>query len=787
MTKDVRPYSLFLWLVVPIMVLLWLVMSPPHALDLAVSKIYYDGHHWPWRGNQSIEAFLHLGPKLIAISVALFGLVMLAFDGYGRLGKRPRRVLDKSVRFRLLYVLGSMLICVTTVWFLKKMTGVACPWDLAIFGASETLRDPSWQWTFLSGNCWPSGAAGSTFCVLGLYFAIRDYQPKWAPVLLAAIVAFGLAVGYGRIMVGSHFVSHVLGSLVVDWLICAVLYMLCFDTRRIVARLKALVSAGRCGSCQQDERWPMWLVIVFSALWWVVVYDSPLWMDLLAKSSDWPMLRLVVTMIVAFSVVAAAFITLLSALPRALFVILMIILNLLGTTAYLAAHLYGAIMTPDMIRNFLATDTNEALGYVSLSTTWSFIVAAVPPIFALFLAKAATRPSWARRMKRALWVVLTAVVLLVVGVGVLATDLKAFSGAMRADKTLRYQIAPFNVIWATIATTKNDDNPDAVRDRLILDPHPTQTVQVKEPMIFVVVVGETTRSANWQLAGYSRPTTPDLAQLTDLYSYPETVSCGTNTDVSVPCMMSRIGRSDYDRQRILKEEPLPTLLSRAGFQVKWIDNQSGCKGACYKVPTRHTTCENNGHCFDMTLADELDKEIAEAKKTGQPTVIFLHMLGAHGPAYTDRSPEADKPFKPECKARDLASCSQEGLQNAYDNSVYYTNKVLSRMIASLRKAGQSGMATGLLYVSDHGESLGESGLYLHGAPYWIAPKEQTHVPMILWLDPAFIQAYQTPTQNLKAHEKGSTSHENLYHTVLGLLKVKSSTYRPQYDLTQPVK
>ena len=181
------------------------------------------------------------------------------------------------------------------------------------------------------------------------------------------------------------------------------------------------------------------------------------------------------------------------------------------------------------------------------------------------------------------------------------------------------------------------------------------------------------------------------------------------------------------------------------------------------------------------LLSELDKEIPKLP-ADRPTVLFLHMIGSHGPAYSERSPEAAKAFEPECRNADLGSCSREEVVNAYDNSIGETDRVLAGLIRRL-EASSPRMDSALLYVSDHGESLGESGLYLHGAPWWIAPSDQTQVPMILWMNDGFARTFGLNPQYILARSKEAFSHENLWSGVLGILGIESSTLRPEYDFS----
>lgn len=370
------------------------------------------------------------------------------------------------------------------------------------------------------------------------------------------------------------------------------------------------------------------------------------------------------------------------------------------------------------------------------------------------------------------------------GVALIGLNFQAFAGAMRNDKSLRYMIAPVNVVYSGMRTIVGDSSPETNAPRVAVDPSPSLAVKPSRPAVLVVMVGETTRSASWQLAGYSRETNPQLSEL-QIISIPRVEACGTSTDVSLPCMMSRIGRSDYNRDRILSEEQLPSLLNRAGANVLWIDNQSGCKGACTGVSSRATTpnpqdCPN-GECGDRVFLSELKGELGKLP-ADRPTVLFLHMMGSHGPAYSLRSDKARKLFEPECTDADLKSCSRESVMNAYDNSVRETDYVLASLIRMLKDTSGS-IDSALVYVSDHGESLGEGGLYLHGAPYWMAPKEQTEVPMVLWMNPGFEKTFSINRSKLEKNAAGRVTHENLYHTVLGLLNVKSTTYVPTYDLT----
>jgi lipid A ethanolaminephosphotransferase len=295
------------------------------------------------------------------------------------------------------------------------------------------------------------------------------------------------------------------------------------------------------------------------------------------------------------------------------------------------------------------------------------------------------------------------------------------------------------------------------------------------------------RAANWGLNGYARQTTPQLAKL-GVTNFTEVSSCGTNTEVSLPCMFAPVGRRDYDEARIRGSESLLHVLARAGVAVHWRDNQSGCKGVCDGLPNDTVSSLNapglcqDGRCLDEGLIHDLDQRLATASGA---QILVLHQLGNHGPSYFRRYPSAFAKFLPDCRDDDLRKCSVEEIVNAYDNAILYSDQMLASTIAKLN-AHADKVDSVLLYVSDHGESLGEKGLFLHGVPYAIGPQEQTHVPMIMWWSKGFARgagmsdSCMRATLEKRAHEKAA--HDNLFHTVLGLLDVRTALHETTLDL-----
>lgn len=305
--------------------------------------------------------------------------------------------------------------------------------------------------------------------------------------------------------------------------------------------------------------------------------------------------------------------------------------------------------------------------------------------------------------------------------------------------------------------------------------------------VTVIVVGETARAASFSLDGYRRDTNPRLAREEGLVNFAKVESCGTATAVSVPCVFSVMGRERYDDARAAHQEGLLDVLSHAGFRVLWRDNNSGCKGVCDRVEFVDVSAPSPGkphcgadECYDEGLLDGLPELIRQADRD---LVVVLHQKGSHGPAYARRYPAGFGRFGPVCETSEFDSCTRESIVAAYDNTILYTDSFLAETIDLLRQAAsESGVDTSMLYFSDHGESLGEGNMYLHGAPRLFAPTEQTQVPMMLWMSEGFSERFRIDRACLQARRDQPLSHDNVFHSVLGMLNVETAVLNPKLDL-----
>ncbi|MBR7736974.1 phosphoethanolamine transferase [Acinetobacter nosocomialis] len=463
-----------------------------------------------------------------------------------------------------------------------------------------------------------------------------------------------------------------------------------------------------------------------------------------------------------------------------IFAILLVFIG--GFSSYFVNTL-GVIISPDQIQNIAQTDVAEATDLLSLRFGLWTIFFVILPIFLITQVKLKSERILPLLLKKVLSIALA---FAVIG-GLLFAYYVDFAAIFREHRDLKGMISPQNTISSVMSYYRKK----APKKNLPLvkygeDAHQVQQTQKDLPKLMVLVVGETARAESFSLNGYAKNTNPELSKQ-DILNFSQVSSCGTATAVSVPCMFSGMPRADYDEQLASHREGLLDIAKRAGYQVTWIDNNSGCKGACdrveqYQIPEdlKQKWCKD-GECLDGILIDSLKQYLASIPKDDKrPRLVVLHQMGSHGPAYYKRAPEGYQPFKPTCDTNAIQGCSPAELLNSYDNTIVYTDHVLSQMINTLKEV--SNYQTGLWYLSDHGESTGEHGMYLHGSPYSIAPSQQTHIPMIMWFSDGWKQHNLAQVNCLNQQTKQKLSQDNLFPSLLSLLDVQTQVINPQLDM-----
>ncbi|WP_341886881.1 phosphoethanolamine--lipid A transferase [Variovorax sp. YR752] len=449
---------------------------------------------------------------------------------------------------------------------------------------------------------------------------------------------------------------------------------------------------------------------------------------------------------------------------------------------------YRVVMDPSMIANAFQTDPNEARDLLSGRMAFNVLVVVLPAAWAIWRVRIVPMGLLSHAWRNALLLVLAAVV--AVGTGVAMN--RQLAPLMRNNVHLRYMMNPIASLYSASAVVlkpmfKRSSKLIPVTAGTALG---ASYAAQKRPPLFVVVVGETARADHFGLNGYARDTTPELVKR-NVLSYREVRSCGTNTLASVPCMFSPLGKSGYESRKD-EYENLMDVLQASGLAVFWLDNQAGCKGVCARVPnasafdgldaaTKKALCDGE-ECLDDVMLKGLDERIAAlpAERRAKGVVLVMHQMGSHGPAYYKRSAPELKRFAPECKTNALAECAHAELMNVYDNSIAQTDHFLSQTIDWLQTQSKE-YDPALLYMSDHGESLGEYGLFLHGVPYSFAPDAQKHVPLVTWFGDGMSERRKLSRACMEAGLDAPLTHDNLYHTVLGLMDVTTPTYRPALD------
>lgn len=462
--------------------------------------------------------------------------------------------------------------------------------------------------------------------------------------------------------------------------------------------------------------------------------------------------------------------------------LLITFLLLSSATNHLMYNL-GVYIDKDMIRNAVETNVREASDFFTLTGfVWVFATGIVPII--LLLITKIEFASARQELKKRLAGIGAGLVL----AGVLAAlSYKDVVAVGRNHKPARKIINTQNYIYSTFRYVQRKIQ--SRRPFVPLDENARITpYEDHTKTVLIFVLGETARAANFSLQGYKRQTNPLLEKQNIAY-FKNVTSCGTATAVSVPCMFSALPRSKFDVDDAAYTENLIDLLQKAGYDILWLDNDDGCKGVCKRVNHKEMKSTNHpkycfgSYCHDEVLLDGLEDTLKNIK---QDTVIFLHTMGSHGPTYFNRYPDKFKKFLPTCDTADMQKCTKEQIVNTYDNTILYADFIVSSAIDILKKFPQ--FEAGLIYVSDHGESLGENNMYLHGFPYALAPKEQIEVPMLMWMNNTMKKWDYVNYACLKNQAAlKSFSHDNIFHSLVGLLEIDTKEYDKQLDVFNPCR
>lgn len=455
---------------------------------------------------------------------------------------------------------------------------------------------------------------------------------------------------------------------------------------------------------------------------------------------------------------------------------LLIILFIISSFTSYFMDSYGVIIDDSMLINAIQTNKEESLGLLSAKLLIYFVFLGIIPSFLIYKTKIHYSS-----IKKDLVAKIIAILGTIVLIGATITLFGGnYASFFREHKPLRQHTNPTFWIYSvgkfTGSLLKN-------KDKKVTPLGTDAKIEEHErKKIVIMVVGEAARWDHFSLNGYGRETNPMLKK-EDIINLPNVFSCGTSTAHSVPCMFSIKTRKEFDIDNAPYEENALDVLNHTGkVAIIWRDNNSNSKNVAdrigeqdYRNNKNNTICDSE--CRDEGMLVGLDKFIEQ--NSNKDILIVLHQMGNHGPEYYKRYPKAFEKFTPTCKTNQLESCTKEQISNAFDNAILYTDAFLSKTVNFLKKYDNT-HDTGMIYMSDHGESLGENGVYLHGMPYMIAPEAQKHIGAILWFGDNTKRTI--PHQKIVQNAKKEYSHDNLFHTLLGIFGVKTSVYEKEKDM-----
>ncbi len=425
-------------------------------------------------------------------------------------------------------------------------------------------------------------------------------------------------------------------------------------------------------------------------------------------------------------------------------IVLILFFNINAIAIYFI-NTYQVMIDKTMIGNIFNTNFEEASSFFSFGLIINTILLGVFPSIIISKIKVNKEP-----LKKSLIIISSTFLFILAFIYANSSN---WLWIDKNSKTLGSLVMP----WSYVVNTnryfyhKSQEN----KKEILL---PRATVKNQKKSIVVLVIGESARSKNFSLYGYKKNTNPLLSNIKNVFSF-NSKSCATYTTAGVKCILEHKNTTEL-------YEILPNYLFRNNIEVIWKTTNWGEPPVHIKKFYRRDellkNCIGEKCQYDELLLNGLSQQILESKKN--KILIILHTSTSHGPSYDKKYPKKFNKFMPVCTSVELSKCTKEELINAYDNTIVYTDYILASLINKLQNIKQYSSA--MFFVSDHGESLGEKNLYMHGIPASIAPEEQLDIPFIIWLS----------DNSKKLKNNKTVSQHHVFHSILDFLDIESSIF-----------
>ena len=460
---------------------------------------------------------------------------------------------------------------------------------------------------------------------------------------------------------------------------------------------------------------------------------------------------LIVSLIILMLILNALVFYLILFISRYVGKFLLVLFFVVNAIVVYFVNTYSVIIDEGMIGNVLNTKYSESSSFFSYKLVLYLILFGIIP--SLYIIKARIIKIPLRQFLKTISLTLLFILLLVFA------NASNWLWIDKNSKTLGGLAMPwsYSVNISLFYTHQYQKN----KKEILL---PNASIKDNQKSIVVLVIGESARKQNFSLYGYSKNTNPLLSKTPNVFHF-DANSSATYTTAGVKSILEYKDTGDL-------YEILPNYLYRNNVDVIWRTTNWGEPPVHIKNYQDREfltpSCKGEQCNYDEILLSGLKEQIVASTKN--KILVVLHTSTSHGPTYSRKYPPQFEIFSPVCNSVELGKCSHNELINAYDNTIVYTDYFLSKVIEDLKDLRE--FHSTMIFVSDHGESLGEKNLYMHGLPLSIAPKEQYEIPFIVWLSDG--------SKQLKPNKVVSQHH--VFHSVLNFLKIQSPIYDEQKNI-----